>query len=132
MRLQAAFEVGSRVLCDAPWDDKQKCASLPARPSRFISTLGDHMRYCYLLTMRLWHADLAEVVDFRRAADGTSSYYIHYHDSACPTARICMSLESQLDVPVRGEAAAAGIAGGGCCPAALRLQGVSGVSCSAH
>ncbi|KAK9835037.1 hypothetical protein WJX81_006025 [Elliptochloris bilobata] len=44
----AAFEVGSRVLVDASWDDKQKY--------------------------------LAEVVDRRRAADGSSSYYVHYHD----------------------------------------------------
>jgi hypothetical protein len=59
---------------------RQLSARPPALLARFV-----HGRDSLLFAHNgLWHADLAEVVDRRRAADGTSSYYIHYHDSARP------------------------------------------------
>ena len=76
------------MLCDAPWADGQKCA-----PSAYAASQLPHadaardvaanwLNVCAALKVRPRRAVVADVVDRRRAADGSSSYYIHYHDSA--------------------------------------------------
>ena len=89
--MQAAYELGSRVLADASWDDKQKCAFPLHVHSHALWHHCKLMWHLYSVLQRYmrqqlaWNADLAEIVDVRRAADGSSSYYIHYHDSAQAT-----------------------------------------------